>query len=246
MHSADLSIPDPMPWLLALAPKEKQASLEAWSRWLKRFVLLTSVEWSDSARSDALNAFKAGRTARVPCGPPPATLCQRDAVSGWFEWAAKTSSMRFDDQSWKTHTFAWTHQVAESLGLIGSWRYPHLDAASMAFFLMLRLDLLHRTDAPTLPLDTFGGKGSTTAQRQKQIWRECVRIRQYLADLLPLAQDLPRSSRSAFKTWWFASLEWTRLAERAGIGLWEGPVSFTATSRIHIKWQRFFGKLAFR
>ena len=246
MDSAGSNIPDPMPWLRALAPADKLGALDAWERWLKCFVLHSNVTWSQTARTEVLTAYEAGRTARVPCGPPPALLCRDDAILGWFRWAAEESSTRFSDQSWKTHTFSWTHQMADSLGLTGAWRHPHLEAASMAVFLMVRLDFLHRTEGPSLPADTFSGRESTAAERQKQIWRECIRIRQYLADMLPLAQDLPRKSRGPFKVWWFSCLEWTRLAEREGIGLWDHPVSFSAVSRIHVRWQRLFGKMAFR
>jgi len=110
-----------MSWLLAMAPDEKRASLEAWSSWLKCLVLLTNVEWSESARKDALDAYGAGRTARVPCGPPPTTLCQKDAVLGWFEWAAQGSSTRFEVDSWKAHTFesvSYTHLTLPTSDLV--------------------------------------------------------------------------------------------------------------------------------
>lgn len=245
MNRLDSSYPDPLPWLTALAPSGARDGVSEWATWLQSFVFLSDADWNDRARKQAFEAVRAGRTARVPCGPHPDSIVGAETAEVWYAWAALPSHQRFQNATWRLEISTWAYEMASSLGLKGTWRQPHIDAVLMAGFLMLRLHMLH-TPRNMLLIDTLGGDPSDPEEQRKSVWRECVRIRQHLADSLPLAQDLPRKSRTAFKLWWFTSLEWTRLAERAGEGLWDVPVSFGWTSRLHIRWQRWFGKLAFR
>lgn len=114
----------------------------------------------------------------------------------------------------------------------------------MAILLMMRLDRLRYMPLPES--GTADRLAAVRKEQQKAVWRECVRIRQYLADMLPIAEDLPRRARGPFKLWWFSCLEWTRQAEKQGASLWNTPVTLSRLARAHIRWQRWFGKLAFR
>lgn len=242
MNTPDFTLPDPSPWLLALASGQQRDAIVAWREWLTCFVWLTDGEWNQRARDQALDAMQNGRTPRVPCGPHPDRL-GRETADCWFEWACKAREERFEPGVWIAFPGRWVRDVMSELGLKGGWRHPHFDAGMTVFILMMRLDLLHRSVGES----DAGVRGPADPEgRRKMVWRECVRIRQNLADMVPLAQDLPRGSRRHFKGWWFACLEWTRLAELSGEHLWERQVEYPWTSRAHVAWQRWFGKLAFR
>jgi len=216
--------------------------MTAWRKWLSCFVWLTESEWNQRAREQALEAMQSGRTPRLPCAVHPARLGQ-ETVRSWYEWACRPPEERFEYEIWMSLPGSWVREVMSDLGMQGDWRHPHIDAGLGAFFLMMRLDMLH--------LAQDGLKVSLREEvdpirRRKLVWRECVRIRQHLADMLPLARDLPRGSRGLFKSWWLSSLEWTRLAEQSGEAMWEAPVVLSPASRMQIFWQRWFGRLAFR
>ncbi len=257
------TIPDPTMWISKCGSKSDKAGVDEWSQWLRGLIPLTDVEWLPRARQEALEAFSAGRMARTPSGPPPQTLVEQQVAEGWLQWAALDADQRFATASWTRHITPWVHGAASMLGFKGAWRHPHLDAGMMAVLLMLRLDMLR--NAPDLPLNEktaadvdeansranpSGGVvvvgRASESDRARAVWRECVLIRQYLADMLPLAQDLPRGARGPFKRWWFASLEWTRIAEKMGARMWSEPVQTSRLSTMQITWQRWFGKLAFR
>lgn len=236
------AFPDPTEWLLAAVPANNRSDVQSWAEWIVALTQLRDTEWSLRQRQEARDAFIAGRMARVPCGPPPTSLVDRDAAGRWLSWAALPEAERMTDKTWADHILPWSHVMASATGYKGTWRHPHIDAAALGILLTIRLSMLSSS-----PVTLMKHADTTDRQdRRKAVWRECVRIRQSLADMLPLTEDLPRSARGALKMWWFSSLEWTRLAEKEGEGMWNASVRLPLGSRIQVRWQRWFGKLAFR
>ena len=193
--------PDARPWLLAAATPEFRAEAAAWAEWIPALLSVSDSEWNQRQRREAYEAYLAGRMARVPCGPPPAGKLSREVAAGWLAFAALDATARLQDSSWEEHIEPWARAMASMAGFKGSWRHPHIDAVCMALLLMARLDSLRLNSHS----DEESASPDRTA-RQKVVWRECVQIRQYLADLLPIAEDLPRGAKGPFKYWWFSCL----------------------------------------
>jgi hypothetical protein len=239
--------PDPRPWLRAAVPVSLVPGLDAWASWISDLVTLTDADWSQHDREQALEAFREGRMVRIPCGPQPSIHLKTHSgseivlASAWLEWAALAVNDRISNQAWESHIFPWARAAASAAGFKGSWRHPHIDAFVRCLVLMDRLDRLRLEEGESNVISA-----SIREERRKAVWRECVHIRQSLADILPFAEDLPRTARGRFKYWWFSCLEWTRQAERQGDALWDGPVVLSGLVRAQITWQRWFGKVAFR
>ena len=235
------SVPDPCSWLWAAAPLNVKPEIEAWASWIVDLLLVDDVSWNQRQRAAACEAFLAGSPVHIPCGPLPVGSITREAAVGWLYMASLSVTDRFKETSWEVHILPWAREIASLAGFKGTWRHPHIDAIVMAMLLMVRLDGLGKGGTSSRYAAARDGK-----ERQRTVWRECIRIRQYLADVLPITKDLPRRARGPFKEWWFTCLEWSRLAEEKGAALWDEPIFITRGARIRIVWQRWFGKLAFK
>ena len=251
--ASSYSFPDPRSWLRAAMPPALLSEFDSWASWIPDLVALTDLDWSQSDRERALAALRAGRMVRIPCGPQPAYPFSNSSNSegslefAWLAWSAEPCDRRDNDDSWESHVYPWARMAASRAGFKGSWRYPHIDAIVMVLVLMSRLDRLRFAYKANTAGEVADAFTPTIHQaKRKAVWRECVRIRQYLADVLPFAENLPRGAKGSFKYWWFSCLEWTRQAEMKGAALWDGPVVLSGLSRSQILWQRWFGKLAFR
>ena len=232
-------VPDPWPWIMAAAPANMRSALQEWHSWLGRLVKTGEQEWLMSSRRNALESLRSGRMVDLPAGPPPSKPFSPDAQAGWLTLMTLEAPERLTEKAWQDTIVPWSRELAVVLGLKGEWRHPSVDGATMATLLLMRLELMTGT-----PSWTSADLAADTSE--KTVWKQCVRIRQYLADARPLYQDLPRAARGPFKLWWFGSLEWTRLAERKGSDLFREAVRMGAISRFQIRWQRWFGKHAFR
>ncbi len=148
--------------------------------------------------------------------------------------------------------------LARLAGLSASWQTRHVDELARAFFLTARLarlpDDLAR-DRLFVPLDEVAQAGVTlddlragtiSPAVRKLLWKQAVRARDAFAQALPLAGDLPRGRRRAFKRGWLGGLEVLNEIERRGFDVWTRPVTLSAVQRFRVRLQALVGKTAFR
>lgn len=224
MSDFSSSVPDPSGWILACVSGEKKKVLEAWRRWL---VWHAFPEWTGNERKRF-----------APETLPPGEL-RRRSEGLWVEWHNFSAFEKLHESSWSNVLTPWALIVAKEIGLTGDWRRPSIEGVVVVTCMMMRLEWAGRHADSNSP-------DELEARNDRDVWKQCVRIRQYLAEARVLARDLPRSSMGAFKTWWFASLEWTRVAEKMGARVFDEPIQLGAGSRLHIAWQRWFGRHAFK
>jgi phytoene synthase len=88
--------------------------------------------------------------------------------------------------------------------------------------------------------------GALDADGRKLLWRQVIRARDAFAQGQPLAQDLSRKTRRAFKRWWLGGLEVLNEIERRKYDVWSEPITLSAFHRAQVRFQALFGRTSFR
>lgn len=158
------------------------------------------------------------------------------------------------------HRWAVPHArlLARLAGADRNWQRPHIEALAEAFFLVRTLTELPADLAEGrlfIPVQDCARAGVTDDQLRrgrvdervkKLLWKQSVRARDAFAQSLPLADDLERRYKGAFKRWWLGGLEALNEVERRGFDVWTSPVTLKPRHRLLVRFQARFGRTTFR
>jgi len=260
-------------WVTALLPAERKAEAASWSNWFGRlWVSYGSTHGSNAWTSQSLQGHSSSIWVPSP-GSVPSDFLSEETIQGFIDTGAALGKSSVDDgartilaasdapevlgnsqrksreQVLKQVFLPSCRKIASELGLGGIWRHQAVDGVVLAIAGLdgVRRLLLGETSvSPFSVISNRSTKPSSAKERDQLVWRQCVMIRQYLADSIALSLDLNRLNRRRFKIWWFSALEWTRLAEHASESFKDAGFVLPFRSRIHVQWQALFGQTTFR
>lgn len=108
---------------------------------------------------------------------------------------------------------------------------------------LLFVPMVDVAQAGLSPYDLMSGPPQKASY--KLMWKWSVRARDALAQGRTLARDLDPRPRRALRHAWYTALELLRVIEKRNFDVWSQPVELTATSRLAVQLQTWFGRASF-
>lgn len=185
-------------------------------------------------------------------------LAEQAGVAGRFQGSIRFATQAELDAFVRHWAISHGRLLAQLAGAAHSWQLRYVDEFSRGLFFLGRLmELPHDVERDWLfvPYDEreqagvsedLLRRGEVTEGVRRLLWKQSVRIRDAFAHAQPLASELERPYRGAFKRVWLGGLELIDRLERRDYDLWDEPLTLSRWQRVQVWIHAFLGRLAFR